>query len=505
MFLLMLLILFASHAQSAIQFEDISAGSGLFPSLQGMMGHAAAWGDIDGDGLPDLFVGGFCDRPAAEYAPAKGPVPTRLFRNLGNGHFQLLQNSPVALYGRTAGAVFADLNRDGFPELYVANNAKGDKSPAQKVQSKLFQNNKGNFVDVSSASGACPQNLLTARSIGVLDYNGDGLLDLFVVEDRFKKNGQPHSVLLKNTGNMKFQVANTEAGLPDDIYGLGLAVADLNEDGKPDFFVAHSNRLFLSQSGHRFHEATELRQTFHWNELDNEDWPSGAAFGDLNRDGDLDLVITIHHDPARNKVFLNRGLKNGVPIFEDVTTKIGLAESIPAKCPHVEIQDFDNDGWPDIYTTAASVHGSTVIPLIYRNEGIGTDGLPHFNAVRPVSGPMIYFPGGPTADFDNDGKLDIFLVNWFAGQSSHLLKNRTAGGNWFQVKAPIGTKIKLFSGEKLIGYQQVYVAQGFASGELPICHFGTGQLRSVDLQVTFPDGTQQKRNAVVNRRIDITK
>jgi len=98
---------------------------------------------------------------------------------------------------------------------------------------------------------------------------------------------------------IEFVDVTRQAGLPEDLFGLGLAVADLNDDGRPD------------------------------------------------------LVIGIHSDTARNRVYLNRGLKRGVPRFEDVTSCVGFPAAVPVKCSHVEIQDFDNDGWPDVYFSAA--------------------------------------------------------------------------------------------------------------------------------------------------------
>src|SRR5262249_457915 len=153
-------------------------------------------------------------------------------------------------HGRTSGAVFADLDNNGTLDLYSANNAKAKTGLqiepqrfAQVRKSNLFRNDKGTFVDISEQSGACPPALLPARNIGPFDYDGDGLLDLFIVEDVFTKN--PHSVLLRNKGNLQFEDVTAKAGLPNDLYGLGLAYADLNEDGRPDFFVPHSNRMFL--------------------------------------------------------------------------------------------------------------------------------------------------------------------------------------------------------------------------------------------------------------------
>jgi enediyne biosynthesis protein E4 len=510
---LALVVLFSSAGEPIpeIPFEDVTMSSGLLKPLAGMMGHAAAWGDLDKDGLPDLFVAGFCDRPSTDYAPAKGPVTPKLFRNLGSGKFQLINNKQIEFCGRSTGATFADLNNDRFPELLVSNNSVPPSAEltetqrkAQSQRSKLFQNRKGELIDVTEKSGAFAEEIPRIRSMAVLDFNNDRLPDLLLLQDKFRDvKIEPSSALLKNTGNLKFKNVTSEAGLPADLFGLGIAVADLNDDSRPDFFVSHSNRLFLSTSKDRYREAPELAHIFHWTPLDAEDWPCGSAFGDLNRDGRLDLVVTAHHDPARNRVYINRGNKNGVPAFEDVTTAVGLSENVPAKSPHVEIQDFNNDGWMDIYISAAWKTNQGITPVIYRNRGVQKNGLPLFESERSMKPPMIYFPSGPASDFNLDGKMDLLLVNWFSGETSHLLMNQSRTGNWLQIKAPLGAKIQLTSRGKIIGYQQIYTGYGFASGQEPVCHFGVGALRNVDIEVILPNGTiKRSQNSAVNRRME---
>src|SRR5262245_56068929 len=103
-----------------IRFTDVTKEAGLLAPLAGLMGHGGAWGDCHGDGKIDLYVGGFCDRPNDAYKPAAGPVRNRLFRNLGNGKFEEVKMPAVEFYGRTSGAVFADLDNNGTLELYAA-------------------------------------------------------------------------------------------------------------------------------------------------------------------------------------------------------------------------------------------------------------------------------------------------------------------------------------------------------------------------------------------------
>ncbi len=510
------------QAKYSIQFQDVTQAVGLKKPLAGIMGHGGAWGDVNGDGFPDLFVGGFCDRPDEEYRPAKNPVSSRMFLNQKGKSFVRSKQPAVEIFGRTSGAVFADLDNDGDLELYIANNAKTrsrrNQEPqrsAQLLHSLLLKNDQGKYQDITVGSGACPESLHSARNIGVLDYDLDGLLDLFVVEDRFTKN--PRSVLLRNQGNLKFVEVNKKVGISEGIFGLGLAVADINEDKRPDIYVPHGDFLLLSDGKTNYRE---IKEFFGWDPLHNEDWPCGAAFGDLNRDGRLDLVLTIHGIPARNKIYLSLGVKNGTPLFRDVSKQAGFGNPIPVRCPHVEIQDFNNDGWLDIYISAAWMSPKKEIkPLVFQNLGL-KKGIPRFQPPQPIHKDMVYFPAGPSADFDKDGRLDLFLINWFQGNYCRLLRNESKSNRWLNVRfvgkknnrMGIGTKVFVYQKghledkKALLGYQEIAIGYGYASGQVAECHFGLGDAKLVDLQVLPPLGRPiQRTNVPTNRNIIINE
>lgn len=513
-------------ADFPIVFEDATDSAGLREPLAGLMGHGGATGDYDGDGDLDLFVGGFADRPDAEYAPRAKPPHNLLLRNEGNGTFSVVDQPAVQTYARTSGALFADLDNNGTLELFVSNNARAKSRRTEEPQrsaqlqlSQFFRNDNGTLIDITQASGVCPPELQSVRNVGVFDYDADGLLDLYLVEDKFRP-GTSRSTLFRNEGNLKFRDVTAEAKLPEDVFGLGLAVADLNEDRRPDFFVPHSNRFFLSVGDGTYREPESLKKLFSWEPLHGEDWPCGAAFGDLNGDGRIDLVLSIHCTTARNKVYLNRGLRDGVPVFEDVTEAAGLGDIVPARCPHVEIQDFDNDGKPDIYLSAAwKDESGNIVPLIYRQVRISAEGIPRFEPPRPIEEGMVYFPAGPSGDFNNDGRLDLFLINWFEENHSRLLINKSSRENhWLRVKPVgkvnnrmgIGAVVKIYKAgglndpQSLIAVQEVTTGYGYASGQAATPHFGLGTHKSVDLVVSFPNEMHvEMRNVKTDRELTI--
>ena len=312
------------------QFEDVTEKAGLSKAVVGLYNHAVAWGDFDNDGLLDLFSGSFADKGYDKSLGQKQPVGNQLFRQTAPGTFERFPCPPVDIQARCSGAVFVDLNNNGNLELYVTSNKlekTSAKEPANspRVQGcRLYGNDgKGTFVDVSAECGACPPTLFRGRDIGVLDYDNDGLLDLLVIQDQVvEKDGKVYgSRLFRNLGNLRFEDVTEKAGLPKDLWGAGLVVGDVNGDGRPDIFVAYSNRLFVSQRLNTYKEAVGLRGVFDHKATDSEDIVVGAAFGDIDRDGDLDLISGTHHTRglSRVHVFLNEGVKDGMPVFREIT------------------------------------------------------------------------------------------------------------------------------------------------------------------------------------------
>jgi enediyne biosynthesis protein E4 len=535
-------------------FKDVGDDAGLFPHVANIRGHGAAWGDVDGDGWLDLYVGTF---------EGGGSRANLFFRNLGRGEgkgkFKLDAQKPLEVAGRVTGTVFIDLDNDGDLDLYVASMPQPKSNLAGCT---LFRNDgKGKFTDVSKDSGACPE-AFGGRGVCVLDYDGDGLLDVLVGEDPhpgYNGSKTKSSRLFRNRsregGNLQFEDVSKAVGLTDGVPGLGVAAADVNDDGWPDFFLASSaggNVLFLNDGKGKFAEAPGSRKVFEWKgagAMGGDNMICGVCFCDVNRDGLLDVVLGPHYatpwvEPVPVRLYLNRGIKGGVPTYEDVTEKVGL-NPLAMKAPHVEIQDFDNDGWPDIYASTVKFADGKPYPVIFRHQGI-KDGLPQFRddawgvndyptaedrAIKR-SGPqfekvikekkIIYMAPGPSGDFDNDGKLDLFLPNWWVESRSLLLKNETPGGNWLRVKVEgsdgvnrmgIGAKVKVYTAGKLgdasalLGCRDIAVGYGYASGQPAYAHFGLGKEATADVEVILPHGkgTLTRKGAKANELLAVKK
>ena len=175
-----------------ISFENVTEQAGLIEPLKGMAGHNTIWGDVNGDGYPDLLFGTFTHFYDSTYnvrGHSGGPEPNKIFMNQGDGTFKEVVDSPVKVRGKNSGGAFADFDNDGDLDLVLSHQAHlrvwpGDL-PRSAIQKNLFFENdgKGNLTDITEKSGLDLGYPFLGRSTFVLDYNGDGMLDLFMQED----------------------------------------------------------------------------------------------------------------------------------------------------------------------------------------------------------------------------------------------------------------------------------------------------------------------------------
>jgi enediyne biosynthesis protein E4 len=515
-------------AGPAFVFRDTAQETGLLPEVAGIRGHSAGWGDADGDGWIDLYVGTFSE---------SGSKPNMFFRN-SNGKFRLDDQEALRIPARANSALFVDLDNDGDLDLYVSSMPKSRDGQALKPCTLFRNEGGGRFRDVSAGNGACPP-AFGGRSAAALDFDGDGLLDLLVGEDPLPGyNGSPtkSSRLFRNQGSLQFADVSRETGMPADIPGLGVAAADVNNDGWPDFFLAANNggnRLFLNErgpSGRKFREPPGSPDVFAWKDSGGDDMVCGVCFADVNRDGLLDVAIGPHYQrpwltPVPVRLYLNRGIKDGNLRFEDISEAAGL-KPLPMKTPHVEIQDFDNDGWADVSTSIVKFANGRPHPVIFKGLGV-TGGLPRFRedalgvndfpteADRAInrSGSffdkmiqekkILYTAPGPSGDYDNDGRLDLFLASWWLEAPSLLLHNETPGGHWLNVRVEggagvnrmgIGTRVQVYRAGKandsssLLGCRDISTGYGYTSGQPAVAHFGLGTETACDIVATLPHG-----------------
>jgi hypothetical protein len=207
----------------------------------------------------------------------------------------------------------------------------------------------------------------------------------------------------------------------------------------------------------------------------------------------------------------------------------------------VEIQDFDNDGWPDIYTSIVKFRGEETHPVIFRGLGV-QNGLPKFTeyALAVNEFPtetdrreadvtklfermekehkIVYTAPGPSCDFDRDGRLDLFLANWWVKQRSLLLKNESAAGNWLQVavegkdgvnRQGIGAVVRVYPAGKfqdaasLWCAKEIAVGFGYASGQEALAHIGLGKMDTCDLEIILPHGKGrlERKGVSANQRL----
>lgn len=530
---LALLCLAAAGGQTSlgpIRFEEVSERAGIrfthsfgaqkLGSLLESTGGGAVWFDYNNDGLMDLYV--VSGKPLAQgmhpYPLRKAPsVPphNHLYRNDGKGHFtDVTDQAEVGGDLFSMGAIAADYDNDGHTDLLVTG-----------YGSIVLYRNKGDgtFEDATEKAGI----KVTGWSIGAawLDYDKDGCVDVFI--GRYVKfdpeyrnyyaadnypgplDYEPESnVLLHNNCNGTFTDVSEKAGIARfKSRAMGVTAADFDGDGYPDIYVANDkteNFLFHNEQNGTFKEIAVPAGVAYGQRGENTS-AMGPVFEDFAHDGLIDLWVS---DSKYNRLMKNLGRLK----FQDVTERAGISQLAAQYVSWgTGVQDFDNDGYDDIFIA----HGGLIHMIPQEHSVFRNLGAMKFEDVSGGAGPFFEVKsvarGAAFADYDNDGKVDAFLVN--LGSPAFLLHNTSPAKNhWIAVKLAgrksnrdgVGARVEVVAGGVRQQHERV-AGSGYLSQNDPRVHFGLGAAAKIDkLTVVWPSGIQQVvENPGVDRVITV--
>ena len=464
--------------------------------------------DGDNDGWQDILL-------------VADPHP-KLFRNVGGGHFE----DVTSLSGLTAetgdwgGSALGDYNADGLLDILLTGYHR----------LALYQNVGGlRFQLVTAEAGLDPSNNgIWASSAGFMDLDGDAWLDLvilnYVVFDEHsqqyceyapgRRSGCNPKIyppeqgrIWRNTGRGGFEAVPQEQGMRDTRgVALVLAFTDLDQDGRMDFYVGNDGvpaDLMHNLGNMRFENIASLAGVA-VSDSSSAVSAMGADWADFDRDGVLDLVVSNWHGEG---FVLHRGL--GGKLFADCAPKTGLVRATRNRMGFgAKWVDFENDGWPDlffvnghVYDNSAEIHGPGVPfrqPSSFLVNQRGTRFLDVTATLDEEVQRSMVGRGSATADFDNDGRIDLLAVD-FEG-TVMLLENRSEAKNhWLTLDLrglppnhfAYGAHVVGKAGER-VWLADVSPASSYLSSSDPRIHFGLGELNQLDsLSIRWPSGAGQ--------------
>ncbi len=523
-----------------VQFKDIAKEAGLhMPVIYGGVdtkkyileanGCGCAFLDYDNDGWMDIFL---LSGTRLEGAPPE--ATNRLYKNNRDGTFtDVTDKAGLRAVGWANGVCVADYNNDGFDDIFCT----------YFGQNRLYRNNgDGTFTDVTKQAGLWDESAARwGAGCAFVDYNRDGHLDLFVsnyinfslehapvpgesstcnwkgIPVNCGPRGLPtgrHS-LYRNNGDGTFTDVTKQAGIGNVIesYGMTVVAADFDEDGWPDIFVACDSTpslLFMNNHDGTFREEGVMRGVA-LSDDGMEQAGMGVGVGDYNLDGHLDLFKT-HFIGDTSGVYRNDGKGN----FDEVThlAKIGVETRFTSW--GTGIVDLDNDGYPDILFVTGSVYPEVERKLpqypyktprvIFRNLGNGT-----FEELQSEAGEGITARhssrGCAFGDFDNDGDMDVLIVN--LNEPPSLLRNdMKVKRNWLKVKlegvksnrSAIGARVLVHYGGK-VQAQPVLSQSSYYSCNDPRLHFGLGAFSVADIDVYWPNGLHEQYKKIAANQL----
>lgn len=465
-----------------LPFQDVTAQAGIAMVHQiGYQMTGQAWGDYDQDGWPDLYL-------------TTGQGANVLYRNNGDGTFSVSPISDqVALAEHdSSGAVFADYDNDGWPDLYVVGWA----------DDVLFHNQGGRgFRDVTLPAGIDGSGAGKSASWG--DYDNDGYLDLYVANWSCVPACPPpregdRDRLYHNNGDGTFTDVSRLLGY--HLHGAGFVAAfvDYDNDGDQDIYLV--NDQFVSPVGHKLWRNdgpgcdgwcfTEVAKEAGAN---TRVMGMGLAVDNFNGDGWFDFFFT---NVGPMTLLQSRG--DGT--FVNVAEQAGVALDRGAIGWGAASLDYNHDGWRDIYLALMDTSGLTPFNPLYRNNGDGT-----FTDLGPLSGAGDPGPslGLALADYDRNGWTDIVVGNYdreyrlYRNQGARLFPTQ----RWLAVKLvgsgrvnrdAVGARVTVTTADGRRQMQEVRAGgTGVGGGSALELYFGLGNAALQTVEIRWPDGTLQ--------------
>lgn len=483
-------------------FSEVSAISGInhkavsVPGFEPMSG-GAAWFDYDNNGYDDLYLTGGFARDA-------------FYRNNGNGTFTLQTNS--AGFGAmdetvyTTGVSAGDIDNDGFKDLFI--------TTLNTHHNYLFHNNgNGTFTDITFSAGVADTANSTSAVFG--DYNADGFIDLYVTNWCEEYNVNLPTVknfFYINNGNLTFTESSVEYGIHDSTAcSLAAAFTDYDNDHDMDLLVANDFGYYPDHNPNSLFQNQFPNDTFFdLSAISNANFAMngmGIAVADYDENGMLDYLVTDMETPLLMNnaagVFTNEaitaGLQNDqVPNLDNS----GIRPTVSWGCAFF---DYDHDTYSDIIISQGDLSYDYPRPALdpnklYRNNGDGS-----FADVSVLGGiDDAYISRGLAySDYDNDGDVDVLIgiLDSINGSAhSFLFRNDAATGNWLKIKTHgiaanrdgYGARVEVvFNGRTLI--REVDGGSSYNSHNSSIVHFGLGNATYVDsLIITWPGGASDE-------------
>lgn len=506
-------------------FVDVSKAAGLTqPTLYGgvtskryileTIGCGCAFLDYDNDGWMDLLV-----LAGSSFTQPSKTASTRLYRNNRDGTFRdVTAEAGLLLEGWSCGVCIGDYNNDGFADIFLT----------RWEHNVLYRNNgDGTFTDVTRQAGLLGAEPRWGTGCSFVDTNRNGHLDLFVSNyARFDLATAPlpghdatcrfgeipvncgprglsygqHS-LYRNNGDGTFtDVSETSGiGVAKNSYGLTVVTGDFDDDGWPDIYVACDSSpslLFMNNRDGTFREEATERGVAYSGDGEEQAGMGVVAAGFAGTPC-LDIFKTNFEADLPN-LYRNTGKGD----FTDVAKDCGLAVDNRFVCWGAGIEDFDNDGAPDILVVTGHVfpevekvspeHAFKGPRLLYRN--LGSAKFEEIQAGQPALTVPHASRGCAFGDFDNDGDIDVLIVN--LNEPPTLLRNDVSGANhWIKIKlqavhsnrSAIGAKVVVNTATHTL-VREVQSQSSFLSCNDSRLHFGLGADNTARVHVRWPDG-----------------